>query len=147
VFPLTRPTLNSSSDPRNIIASLSKKKKSNLFQKYRKHLCICNQSKDTAVLYVWRGPMDTGNKIIVQFNENSHNCAWICNVFTWTVNKIKKKLFPTYLPFFHNVSENTAFFWFDLRWAVLDTLILIVGLSVCKIQKWDSRQCFTRDYF
>jgi hypothetical protein len=35
--------------------------------------------------------MDTGNKAFVQFNENSHNCVRICNIFTWIGNKIKKK--------------------------------------------------------
>jgi hypothetical protein len=45
VFPLTRPTLNFSPDPRNFIDPL-KKKLIYLFQKYRTHLCICNQCKD-----------------------------------------------------------------------------------------------------
>jgi hypothetical protein len=61
VFPLTRPTLNFSPDPRNFIDPL-KNKKSNLFQKYRTHFCIRNQCKDIqAVLHVYRGSMDTGN--------------------------------------------------------------------------------------
>jgi hypothetical protein len=66
VFPLTRPTLNFSPDPKNFIDPL--KKKINLFQKYRTH-------QIWAVLHVYRGSLDTGNKAFVQFNENSHNCV------------------------------------------------------------------------
>ena len=74
-------------------------------------------AKIWAVLHVYRSSIDTGNKAFVQFNENSHNCVWICNIFTWNGNKIKKKLFPTYLPyfFFHNISGNTTFFCMALE--------------------------------
>jgi hypothetical protein len=80
VFPLTQPTLNFSPDPRNFIDPLKKKKKinSNLFQKYRTHICICNQCKDmgssACVQTHCRGSMDTGYKAFIQFNKNFHNC-------------------------------------------------------------------------
>jgi hypothetical protein len=113
-FPLTRPTLNFSPNPRNFIDPL---KKSNLFPKYRTHLCICNQCKDMGSsacvqrLYGYRKYL-----AFVPFNENSHNCVWICNVFTWIGNKIKKqnKIYfrPTYPIFFFTMLAETQHFFF-----------------------------------
>jgi hypothetical protein len=86
-----------------------------LFQKYRTHLCICNQCKDKWVfLQVYRGSMDTEVKVFVEFNENSHHQFWICNVYSLEFQLELKKIksisdLPT-LILFHYVSGNTTFF-------------------------------------
>jgi hypothetical protein len=105
VFPLTRPTLNFSPDPRNCIDPL---KKNRICSQNMEHIFVfVTSAKIWAVLHVYRGSTDTGKKAFVQFNENSHNCVWICIVFTWIGNKIKKKIFPTYLPYFFTMLAET----------------------------------------
>jgi hypothetical protein len=74
VFPLTRLTLNFSPDPRNFIDPL--KKKNLICSKNIDYILVfATSAKIWAVLHVYRGSMDTGNKAFVQFNKDSHNCV------------------------------------------------------------------------
>jgi hypothetical protein len=65
VFPLTRPTLNFSPDPRNFNDPL--KKKNLICFKNIEHIVVFATSvKIRAVLHVYRGSMDTANKTFLQ---------------------------------------------------------------------------------
>jgi hypothetical protein len=71
VFLLTRSTLNFSPNPGNFIDPLQKYL---ICSENIEHILVfATSSKIWAVLHVYRGSMDTGNKTFVQFNENSHN--------------------------------------------------------------------------
>jgi hypothetical protein len=57
-----------------ILLTLLKKKL--ICSKNIEHIFVfATSSKTWAVLHVYRGSMDTGNKAFVQFNENSRNCV------------------------------------------------------------------------
>jgi hypothetical protein len=121
VFLLTRLTPNFSPNPINFIGPL--KKKSNLFQKYRTHLCISNQCKDigqfcmcTEALWIQEiKPLFNSMKILIIVLEFAM-CSLKLEI------KLKKKInfWPsTTLFFFHNVNGNTTFFLYGLTpyWA------------------------------
>jgi hypothetical protein len=91
VFPLTRPTLIFSPDPRNFIDPLQKK---NLIcSKNIEHIFVfATSAKILAALYVYRG------------NANSHNCVFEFSMYSLELEiKFKKKKIyfqPTYPIFF-----------------------------------------------
>jgi hypothetical protein len=101
-FPLTRPTLNFSSDSRNFINPL--KKKSNLFKNIEHIFVIATNAKVWAVLHVYRGYMDTGIKPLFNSMKILMSVLEFAMYSLELEIKFKKKnninLFPTYLPYF-----------------------------------------------
>jgi hypothetical protein len=82
--------------------TFSKKKKNLICSKNIDHIFVlATSAKIWAVLHVYRGSMDAGNKAFVQFNENSHSCVeFTMYSLELEIKFEKKNLFPTDLPYF-----------------------------------------------